>query len=312
MSTKLNILFCVESGPLEQQALLLIASVNRWFKFKDYQLVAYSPRIDHQPSDYTLARFVQSGVRWISADINKDFGDYPIANKILACNHFIENNPEANNVMFVDTDTIFLNDIESRMLSVHSQLYLRPVDNKGPGSESVNDVNDEFWKKVFGLCEVSLPEPAIWTTVRPKLIRPYFNAGLVWVIGIKDFYQQWYKDFIKIIQSEFRPFGYQSRDGDDFRCLDQVALAVTASRYQDQLKILPETFNYPLPFRPVMKLRANHPGFNELVHVHYHKWFQHPDFLEHITAGIDQVSAQYRWLKQCLPLEPLIDTQFKI
>ncbi len=311
MSQKLNIIFCVETGLLEQQALLLISSVKRWLAPQTYRLIAYSPRIDQHPSKRTLSEFHKNGVVWVAEEINKDFYSYPIANKVLACNHFVESNAEANKVMFLDTDTVFLNDIDSRIFEADKKVYVRPVDNKGPGSENVNDENDDFWQEVFSLCGVPIPETLVETTVRPVLIRGYFNAGLIWVQGIPGFFQQWLVDFQKILNSELRPFGYRSRDGDDFRCLDQVALAVTASRYSEQLEILPITYNYPVPFRPMMQSRLNHPSLSRLVHVHYHKWFQHPEFLKHISSDKDQLTDQYKWLESRLPLEPLIDDEFK-
>ena len=90
-----------------------------------------------------------------------------------------------------------------------------------------------------------------------------------------------------------------------------MALAVTATRYQEFLKVLPESYNYPIPFRPMMKDRESHPDFKDLVHVHYHKWFQHPEFLDHVTSEEDKQSEQYKWLKAQLPLLPEIDDEFK-
>lgn len=311
MSQKLNIIFCVETGLLEQQALLLVSSVKRWLKPQTYRLIAYSPRIDKHPSKRTLLEFCKNDVVWVDEEINKDFYNYPIANKVLACKHFVESNSAANKIMFLDTDTVFLNAIDQNFLEANKRVYVRPVDNKGPGSENVNDENDEFWQEVFSLCGVPIPDAVVKTTVQTVLIRSYFNAGLIWVQGVAGFFQQWFWDFMTILNSELRPFGYRSRDGDDFRCLDQVALAVTVSRYAEKLEILPETYNYPAPFRPVMQSRLKHPSFDRLVHMHYHKWFQHPGFLAHISTEKDKFSDQYEWLKSRLPLNPLIDDDFK-
>ncbi len=311
MSVKLNLIFCVESGPLEQQAILLIESAKHWLKPNSYNLIAYSPRKNHYPSAKTLSLIKQHDVVWVSDELNTQLESYPIANKVLACKHFVEMNPKARNIMFLDTDTVFLNEINIDLLVPQRRIYLRPVDNKGPGSESLDDKNDKFWQQVFGLCGVPLPKATIKTTVRPVIIRNYFNAGLIWSQGIPEFFQQWYKDFMTILKSEFRPFAYESRDGNDFRCLDQVALAVTATRYKEELEVLPETYNYPLPFRPLMQLRPGHPNFAELVHVHYHKWFQHSEFIAHVANDKDKLSLQYQWLNHRLPINPLIDGVFK-
>ncbi len=312
MLNRLNIICCVEAGILEQQALLLVKSASRWLAGMDYVIHAYSPRKTHWPSQTTIDQLLSQNVIWHNGHLNTEFHAYPIANKVLACQHFEQHHPGQTNTMFLDTDTVFVNSIDQHLLDKQKKLYLRPVDNKGPGSESAADRNDQFWQAVFALCAVSTPEPTMTTTVRPATIRPYFNAGLIWSLGLPGFFQQWHTDFMTIVGSDLRPFGYQSRDGDDFRCLDQVALAVTAARYAQQLETLPETYNYPLPFRPMMGTRAAHPGFNQLVHIHYHKWFQHPDFLAHVASEEDQSSDQFHWLSQQLPIKPLIDDLFKV
>ena len=307
----LHILFCSEKGLLVEQSTLLINSARKFLKQDSFLFHAFSPRDNNLPHISFNNFCYAQGVMHHTKKLNTVFKDYPIANKLLACADFEKNNPEAERIIFVDTDTIFLKPIEKFLLIDVPTLYLRPVDNKGPGSKSDNDPNDTFWQAVFKRFNLPIPEPALKTTVRPSIIRPYYNAGFVWVNNVPGFYQQWLDDFLVLVDSGLRPFGYRSRDGDDFRCLDQVALAVTASRFQKHIKILPETYNYPIPFRPYMKDRKDHPAFNDLIHIHYHKWFQHPGFLDHVTSKEDKQTEQYRWLKEQLPLQPTIDGPFK-
>lgn len=310
MVDRCHLLFCSELGVIENQSFLLIKSIQKWM-INFISIHAYSPRKSNTPSAKTRNFYKDNNIINYINNLNTQFADYPIANKLLACAEFETNNPKATNIMFVDTDTVFLNPIDTGLTNNRPALYLRPVDNKGPGSESKDDPNDLFWRQVFQLFKLPLPVPNLLTTVRPATIRPYYNAGFIWVNNIPGFYQQWLEDFLELVDSGLRPFGYESRDGDDFRCLDQVALAVTASRYQEHIKILPETYNYPIPFRPFMKDRDKHPAFKDLVHIHYHKWFQHPSFLDHVTSDKDKQTEQYRWLKEQLPLQPTIDGPFK-
>lgn len=307
---RIAVVFCVEKGILENQSMLL-ASSGIQFSGDDICFFAYSPRKNYWPRSQTVDFLKQKGVPVYLKDHNKKFESYPIANKVLGSQYFESKLKSFDSIMFVDSDTVFLNDVSNGLDLKKPALFLRPVDNKGPGSEGDSDKNDFFWKKVFSLCGVDLPEPAVWTTVRPHYIRNYFNAGFVWAHRLEGFFQQWYKDFLTIVESELRPFGWTSRDGNDYRCLDQVALAVTATRYQEYLQILPETYNYPIPFRPLMKDREGHPKFQDLVHVHYHKWFQHPNFLNHVASEVETSCDQYKWLSNRLPLLPTISCAFK-
>jgi lipopolysaccharide biosynthesis glycosyltransferase len=307
----ISILFCVEKGFLEQQAKLLVKSLMKFSASSKLQLIAFSPRCEFYPSKEMCDFFANNDVIHIKKDLNTDYLDYPIANKVIACDYVENNFPQSDSLIFVDTDTVFLNSISNDLTQPKNKLYLRPVDNKGPGSEGIADKNDGFWQNVYQLFGLALPKAFVTTTVRPHLIRPYYNAGFICACGLAGFFTQWKKDFDKLVDSGLRPFAYQSRDNTDFRCLDQVALAVTTQRFADKVEVLPEAYNYPIPFRPILNQRANHPKFHELVHVHYHKWFQHPDFLDYVTDDKEKQSEQYLWLQKHLPLLPKIDGDFK-
>ena len=311
MRNCVDLIFCVEKGLLEQQAKLLINSVKQCFMETEYVLHAYSPRKDFWPSKATIDFFLQHEVQWCNEDLNTGYLEYPIANKVLACRHFEKKYRQTKTVIFLDTDTIFLNEIESKLLDTPNRLYLRPVDNKGPGSESHDDPNDYFWQQVFNHFKLKQPDVNTTTTVRKQIIRGYYNAGLIWSQGLDGFFEQWYQDFNSLVQSGFRPNNYKSRDFNDFRCLDQVALAVTASRFSEDLEILPPTYNFPIPFKPILDNQQPSLQFENLVHVHYHKWFQHPKFLEHILSAEELRSQKVKWLIQHLPIEPTIFDDFK-
>lgn len=307
---KTGIIFCNEKGLLEQQSLLLVESLKKFQPLTDITLFSCSPRADFAPSKQTLSQLQEQQVVVIKENLNHSFGEYPIANKMIA-SAFVEKNFKLDNLIFVDSDTVFLNPICPQRLKQAPSLQLRPVDNQGPGSTGKDDKNDPFWQQIFALFDLKPPPPTITTTVRTTTIRPYFNAGLVWVNQINGFFQQWLADFTTIANSNLRPSGYQSKDQDNFRCLDQVALAVTAHRHSQQLSILPPTYNYPIPFRPLLNQRQPTP-MQQLIHIHYHKWFQHPNFLDHISTKTDQTTPQYQWLKQKLPLKPTINSAFKV
>lgn len=303
------IIFCVEKGLLEQQAILLVSSYLKYAQNKNIQLFAFSPRQDFQPDKITINFLKKNNVIHNSEPLNIDFLDYPIANKILCCEYFERNYRNYNSVIFLDTDTAFLNNFKFDDF-INSGLYLKPVGHKGPGSSGTDDENDEFWLSIFKLFDLPLPPVSFKTTIKNIPIRGYFNAGLIWSVNLPDFFKQWKIDFLTILESDIRPPGFVSKDGNDFRCLDQVALAVTASRYENELNILPTGYNFHIPFKPII-VSENNPEFKDLVHIHYHKWFQHPGFLDYVTSDEDKQTEQYRWLKEQLPLQPTIDGPFK-
>ena len=304
------ILFCVEKGLLENQSRLLVDSFNEFAKDEGVRFFAFSPRKSNQPHKSTIDYLVSQGVTHIDKNLNTEFLHYPIANKILCCEYFEKSFDHFDSIIFVDTDTVFLNPMIPEQYNNRQGLFLKPVGHKGPGSIGKEDVNDVFWSQVCELCGVELPPVDCSTSIKSIRIRGYYNAGLVWASQLPGFYAQWKKDFLTILNSTLRPFKFVSKDGDNFRCIDQVALAITAQRFRKQLQILPPTYNYHIPFRPIINSEIN-PEINQLIHVHYHKWFQHRDFISHVTTQGEQNIKQVQWLRKRLPLEPFIFDEFK-
>ena len=110
MKSNIGLVFCVEKGLLEEQAKLFVSSVKRLIS-NDLNIIAFSPRKDFYPSKDTEIFFSQNNVLHIKENINTKYLDYPIANKLLACDYVEKNFSDYNSIIFVDTDTLFLNPI---------------------------------------------------------------------------------------------------------------------------------------------------------------------------------------------------------
>ncbi|WP_223786937.1 hypothetical protein [Marinicella meishanensis] len=302
------IIFCVEKGFLEDQCRLLLQSYQQFAQDPNIDLIACSPRPDNRPTPEMAAELQAAGVIHMTQALNQDFLDYPIANKLLCCAHVEKHHPEYASYLFTDTDTVWLNPIGH--LHAEPGLYLKPVGHKGPGTSGAQDPMDTYWQQVFALFDLPMPAVDVQTTIELIPIRGYYNAGYIWANQLDGFFQQWLADFKRLHQAGLVPPGFVSKDGNNFRCLDQVALAVTVARHDQHRKELPVPYNYHLPFRPMMPAQRR-CALSELVHVHYHKWFQHPDFLDHVTVDEEKASAQYQWLKQRLPLQPITGGPFK-
>ncbi|WP_395373954.1 hypothetical protein [Marinicella sp. W31] len=308
---KLALIFILEKGYLEQQALLLAESVKTFAASgMPMDMYACCVRKDYNPSEETIQQLQQWGVTTICENLNEKFDYFPLCNGIHAAAYVEQYYPDYAGYLLVDTDTVFTGSLPMTLFQKPA-LMMRTVDNKGIGSSGDDDPNDEFWQQAFALFDMPLSPPSAETTVRKAFIRPYYNSGFVLAYQLNDFMQHWKNDFYKLMQSEIRTAGEASRYGKDYGFIEQFTLSITASRFPQTLVEAPETINYPIPFRPMLKDRDGHPNFTDLVHVHYHRWFQHPGFLDHVTAPEEQTTTQYNWLKSRLPLQPTIDDPFK-
>lgn len=308
---KLALIFIVERGYLESQALLLAKSV-KMFAEKGVALDMFgcSVRESNYPDITTVKELEKMGATVICENLNKEFDYFPLCNGIYASAYIESMYPEYDGYLLVDTDTLFLGAIQERMLEMPA-LIMRIVDNKGIGSNGEKDPNDYFWQQSFDFFGMDLLPVNVKTTVRKELIRPYYNSGFVLAFQLEGFMNAWKKDFLSLMRSDIRTSASASRHRQDYGFIEQFTLSVTSKRFEQHLKLAPETINYPLPFKPKIQDRPGHPVFQELIHVHYHRWFQHPGFLDYVTTDEDKKSLQYQWLKKRVPLKPFITGPFK-
>lgn len=307
----LHIVAIVEKGYLEHQLKLLILSVEQFVKpHINVKLIACSPRFGKSPDQVYINFLHHHNVDFIDEPLNQDHDYFPLCNGIYASDFVARNYKNINSLLLVDTDTLFFNTINKEILDLNS-IHMRAVDNKGIGSLGNTDTNNQFWDDTFRFFDIISSHAKIKTTVSQQMIRPYYNSGFVLVNKNIDFMQQWKKDFIILMNSTIRTTPSSSRHKVDYGFIEQMVLSITSEKIKEPTNILPQTYNYPIPFRPILKDRPNHPRFDELVHVHYHKWFQHPGFLDYVTTEEEKESEQYKWLKEHLPLLPEISGDFK-
>ena len=296
----LHIVAVVERGLLEEQIKLLINSIEQFVR----------PGMHVKVIAETIQFFKDKNVDYIDKPLNEKYAYFPLCNGIFSTDYVVNHYPDVSSILLVDTDTLFLNPLEQDLLT-KTGIYMRPVDNKGIGSEGIEDPNHQFWLKVydhFGIKD--LPE-LIETTVSQESILPYYNSGFVLASHCPEFMTQWKQDFINLMESGIRTNPTQSRHQVDYGFVEQMVLSISSLQSLEETLVPNIKYNYPIPFRPSLEMRPNTVKLSDLIHVHYHKWFQHPGFLDYVTNEVDKQSIQYHWLMTQLPLMPTISGKFK-
>ena len=79
----------------------------------------------------------------------------------------------------------------------------------------------------------------------------------------------------------------------------------------DRVKLLPDTYGYPLPKRIKLPAEMQALDLADLVHVHGHRWLHLPGLLREVDPPLDETTEAYRWLDERLPLEPTIEGPFR-
>jgi hypothetical protein len=305
---KVAFIMCVERGYLEDQTKLLCKSIRQYCgRYKDSSIYTFQPRKGTEIADETLAALKQLDVTHITENINADHPDYPIGNKIFV-SAWAERNLDEDILVFVDSDSFFCNEPSAFELPEGIDAAVRPVDRKRKGSFGEGDFHDAYWQKLYEICGVTA-RPFVRTTLDNEEIRAYFNAGLMVCRRSANLYQLWEENFLKLME-----LGHVlvKEDGKTWvRNMDQFSLAATFSNNFQAIDILDERYNYPLPQRSHTKSSMGTAQLSELIHVHYHRWFNKPDFLHLVRPALDPNDEIFAWLEPQLPLDPVINDKLR-
>jgi len=294
-------LACVEAGYLENQAKLLFRSIREYAgDLRHAPLHAFRPRPGPALAADTVALFAALDVTLHEEPLNLEYGYYPIANKIFCCAWAEEHLPE-DVLVFADSDTVFLNPPVGLRLAGASLAAARPVNRKNRGSTGPGDSRDPYWQELYRLCGVA-GRPFVETAVDRVTIRGYWNAGLVAARREAGLFREWLEDFRVLMRAGHFPPPRRVINN-----MDQLSLAATLSRIGSRVDPLDYRYNYPLPLRADLPEPARSAGLDALVHVHYYRWFNTPDFLESVLPPLDREAATFRWLNGFLPFRPLLE-----
>ena len=290
---------CVESGNLENQALLLFRSIRKFAgKYKDAPIYSFQPRRGAPLKKDTLNVFEELDVTHCTEVLNTEFNHYATGNKIFTCAR-AEKHLQEDILVFLDSDSVIVDEPSDLDLPAGTATAVRPVDHKNRGSTGPLDPNDGYWQKLYSIC--GAPEaPFIETTVDSKKIRSYWNTGLLVVHRSEGLFQRWKDDFLRLMKAGHMPKG-------QITFMDQLALAATLARVADGIRILDRRYNYPLPKRPLLKEPYRTAELESLIHIHYHRWFNKPGFLSALRPPLNQNSHLHEWISSFLPFHPTID-----
>jgi hypothetical protein len=309
-----SILFvaCVEAGALEQKARLLVRSIRRFGgRWREAPIHTFAPRKGRAISDATRAIFDAHGVVHHDELLNADFDGYGVGNKIFASARAEELAGE-DVIVFVDTDTVILSepaalamqdDVDAAVRPVEFHRWNEPPDgdprwqtrHRRPSSTGDGDPADEYWLRMYALCGVEA-RPFVETSCDRLRIRAYVNSGLIAARRTAGLFAQWRRDFLTLAAANHLP------RGGDMHYLDQLSLAATLSRNWDRVQLLDGRYNYPLVGRALLSEPLRSARLDELVHVHYNRYFHVDGFLAALEPPLERDGDVADWLQEHLPL----------
>ncbi len=228
----LSFIFVCQAGRLENQALLLAASLRRNLRCENELIAAVPSPQDTwgSLSDDTIDLLDRLDVRRVPIE-NQIDPSYPIGNKV-SC---LQVPTTADRLVFVDSDILLMRSFEA------GPLFAAPFSAKPADLPNVK--SPWQWARVYRACRVKRPKESVATTLYGQLVLPYFNAGLVSVDPTVKLGDAW----LECCRRIDRVWGLPIKRPH----LDQLALPVAVRKLNLPYTCLPESYNYPVHLKPL-------------------------------------------------------------
>ncbi len=266
-----EVIICTEKGYLEATSKLMIFSLRNFGgSYSKLPIFSYNPRKGKPLSRSTLKFFEENEVVYIDLPLNLKYTDYPYANKPIACNHR-EQKTSADILIYLDSDTFFLNPPNEFAAISEADVLLRPVHIKNVGTDAgFSGVYGEYWKKLYGLLGVkNLRE--ITTSMDRKKILEYFNGGMFLTKTQTGLFRAYHDNFEKVMAAGLMP-------GNEKTFVEQTVFAATVSQMELEVKLLSKYYN--CPEGRFMKTASKSNAIDDMhnvVLVHHHNIFRNRD-----------------------------------
>ncbi|MDX1641636.1 MAG: hypothetical protein R3220_08050, partial [Balneolaceae bacterium] len=201
---------------------LLVWSIRNFGgSFKDVPIYSYQPRKDFKISKKTAQFFEKNEVEIVDEVLNKDFANYPLANKPLAASHR-ESHTKSDNLIFLDSDIFFLNEPVELVEFEGKDVIVRPVSYKNIGSHDFDDENALYWQQLYDLLGVEARRK-IRSSGDEKEILEYYNSGHIVTKTSNNLFNRWNENFKKVMQHNLMP-------GGDLFYVEQSVFSATVSQ----------------------------------------------------------------------------------
>ena len=284
------------SGKPEQEAVLLAKSLRRFGG--SYRLAPMHIFVPgSQPfSGKNLALLSDLDINVHTVEIPESILNFPFAAKALAAGIFENREGSSNNLLvWMDRDSLIINDPYDLILPAGKLVGYRPVDHRLIGS-LWNQPKDPFWQSLYDHFNISDERTfPMMTSVDQVEIRPYFNAGMLVVRPQAGLLQAWSEAMTNSM--ELPVFEKFYRENTFYKIfIHQAVLSVILCKQvqENQFMQLPYKINYPLHmhFQYPANLKVN--NLDELITCRHDGFFEKKDW----QTAISIREPLFIWLKE--------------
>ena len=263
--------FIVAAGEAELEAVLLVESLRtfggRLAGSKVWTMLPAPVVV----SDETLAALDNLNADVHRFEIDANALNFPFAAKVYAAGE-AERLAVQNDSLLVWTDrgALVVQEPDALLLPPGKALGYRPVDHTLIGSPFDAPL-DPFWSLIYEYCNVPAARVFPMTaSVDRRVLRPYFNAGMLVVDPRRGLLQRWHDDFDRLYRlPEFRAVYEQDVRYAIFMHQAVLAGTVLSMLRPGELVKLPHFVNYPLHMHGDYPADLKPARLNDVVSVRY-------------------------------------------
>lgn len=227
---------CAEKGLLEYKALCLILSLRRnggrWSKLPIY---AYSPREGHRVSPWLKDIYREFNIIAVEENINKNYVDYPLANKPLAMSH-AERELSEETIIFLDSDILVWREPEDFLLPAQKTVGIVIDADKSVASSGPDDEFDGMWRELYELAGVNETH-YVKTILTRENVKSWWCSGVIASRRNEGIMNRWMVVFERALRNcHFHPRAAYLRE--------QITFSATAAGIFDKVACLSPKYNY--------------------------------------------------------------------
>ena len=268
---------CVESGPPETMALLLVERLRRWGgACAGAPLVAGTPRFGPPLRRETRRRCDELGAMYHRVRPRRKYSWNGYLNKPHAL-ITAERYATSSHIVWLDSDILVTRALDDLIDDSQADFAACPSD-KNIGTSGPDDRHEPYWREVCRVFGLSLDDlPWVTTHREGQRIRAYFNSGVFFYPNGVGFGERFLEGCTKLLEA--RVASHES--GIFFT--DQVVLGLTMLGLGLRWRVLPGEFNYPVTSKQLHQYDPSKVQEARLLHYHDMLWPSHwPAFMERL------------------------------
>lgn len=284
MNVKIGYIMNIDVGTLEDKSILLAESIRRFVEAQP--MIIFVKPNKKRLSKHTLEYIQSREIHFHEIEL-KDFYDSNIMMSKIFIAAYAERiyQKQVDYFIFLDNDTLFLNQIEDSLFDEEFLIGMRPTDFSDGSLQSFVHCTS-VWDYLIDKFKIQESKEWIIKTNLDNIDTfASFNSGFILTKANTNFFEKW-KEIAVLLNSDCSFLGLIYQDRIAFHFLDQILLSLLIMKDFDRndVKILDVKYNFslePIFFNRMINFQKDKMIFKKMpieieniVHLHYHQRFE--------------------------------------